>query len=75
MWEPGPSLGLVDTEIGQAAMGVLGDPRRPALLVVEDHHADSAGLSVANRREHGRSNALDGRAQDLCDRADLAGWP
>ena len=56
-------------------MGVLGDPRRPALLVVEDEHADSAGLPVANRREHGRSDALHGCAQGLCDRADLVGRP
>jgi hypothetical protein len=56
-------------------MSPLRDSSRATLLVVEDEHADGAGLSIPGRREHGWRDSSSGVAQDVCDWADLVSRP
>ena len=52
--KPRPLLALVHAEPLEPLVNALGEPRRLARRIVEDEHADGAGLAVADRRERER---------------------
>src|SRR5438132_3612329 len=68
---PRPLLPLVDSEPLQTLVQVARQGRRPALLVVEDQHADAARLAVAMGREDDLRSRGGRLPQGTRDRVDL----
>lgn len=65
--QPSPLLPLVDAEPLEAPENTACKPFRTAAFIGEDDHADTAGLPVANRLEHGWLDLLGGLACRLGD--------
>src|SRR4051812_45318847 len=72
MRQPGPTLEAVDAEALQPLLNVPGEQRRVASVFLEDEHADTARLAVANRRESDLTRAARGVPQCADDRLELA---
>ena len=73
MREPGTGLADVEPERLEPLVQTDCQRRGPPLLVVEDEHADAAGLAVAAHPEHDRArDARRGRTESPADSLDVA---
>src|SRR5262245_52309704 len=76
MRKPRPRLTAEDSERLQPLLKPLCERGCPPALVIEDEHADAAGLAVAHRGEHGTApGVLDRDPERLCDRLELPRGP
>jgi hypothetical protein len=71
--QPGTRLAPVDAELLEPSLEVASEPGCPAVVVLEDEHADTSRLAIANRREPDLARICSGSAQRAHDRVQLAG--
>ena len=53
--EPRPPFALVDAQLLQPALEIVGKARRPAKWIPQGEHADAPGLAVALRHQPDRA--------------------
>lgn len=75
MWKPRSRLGLVDAKLTQQLMEAGCQPGCTPARVLEDEHADRAGLAVAHRVERERRGLTSGLAQCPENRPEIRPGP
>src|SRR5262245_36081001 len=73
--QPWPVLGPVDVQLLEQTREALLQACCAALLVVEDDHADSRGLAIAHRHEHGLETPDRGLVERRPQQVELARGP